>query len=279
MRVHLLVSPYDSGRRDWRMGRGPLHVAAAAAERLRGDGHDVTTIVLDATEPLLEVRTAFELCRRIAEATRAARAAGAFPLLLAGNCSATVGLLAGLAGGRRGVVWLDAHADFNTPESSVSGYLDGMALAIAAGRCWTPMTAAIPGHAAVQDEDIVLVGARDLDPGEVAALSQARVSRLSVADVRAGAMPAALGGLASRVKAAVLHVDVDVHDPEGTPANCYPVAGGLFPEEVRAIARQVAQAVPLAGATIAAFDPGFDATGATAEAVIELCGAMAAAAS
>jgi len=270
VRVKLIVCPYDSGRRDWRMGRGPLHVAAAVAARLGADGHEVDREIVEATEPLLESRTAFELCRGVAARARAARAAGAFPLVLSGNCSATVGLLAGLEVGRRGVVWLDAHGDFNTPETSPSGYLDGMALAVAAGRCWTTIAGGIDGHAPLADEQIVLVGARDVDPGERDALERARLAWLSVADVRAGQLAPALQALAGRTDGIVLHVDIDVHDPERTQANSYPAPNGLFPDEVRAIARQTAAAGRLLGATLAAFDPGFDATGATREAVIEL---------
>jgi arginase len=270
VRVRLIVCPYDSGRRDWRMGRGPLHVAGEVARRLRQDGHQVDTELVEATEPLLETRTAFELCRKIADRTRAAVAAHAFPLVLSGNCSASVGLLAGLASGRRGVVWLDAHGDFNTPETSPTGYLDGMALAIAAGRCWTTIAGALGGHAPIEDEQIVLVGARAIDPGELEALGRARLAWLSVADVRAGKLAPALGALAGRAEAVVLHVDIDVHDPARTQANSYPAPNGLFPDEVRAIARQTAAAVAVKGATLAAFDPGFDSTGATTAAVIEL---------
>ena len=275
MRVKLIVCPYDSGRRDWRMGRGPPRVAGAIAARLAGDGHEVESELVEATEPLLESRTAFELCRGIAARARAARAAGAFPLVLSGNCSASVGLLAGLETRRRGVVWLDAHGDFNTPEISPTGYLDGMALAVAAGRCWTTIAGGIDGHAPLGDEQIVLVGARDVDPGEREALERARLAWLSVADVRSGKLAPALAALAARADGIVLHVDIDVHDPERTRANDYPAPDGLFPEEVRAIARQTTAAVPVLGATLAAFDPGYDATGATTAAVIELAAAIA----
>src|SRR5262249_60526958 len=95
------------------------------------------------------------------------------------------------------------------------------------------------------------------------------------ADGRAGKLDRALGALAARSDGVVLHVDIDVHDPERTQANNYPAPGGLFPEEVCAIARQTASAVPVLGATLAAFDPGYDATGATTAAVIELAAAIA----
>ena len=62
-----------------------------------------------------------------------------FPVVLAGNCNSYVGTLAGLETDRAGVSWFDAHGDFNTPETTTTGFLDGMGLAMASGRCWKAM--------------------------------------------------------------------------------------------------------------------------------------------
>lgn len=84
-----------------------------------------------------ELQTAFALRRAISRAVTAARHRGQVPLLLSGNCNATIGVLGGLAapGRRLGLVWLDAHGDFNTPDIDPSGFLDGHGLAMAVGRC------------------------------------------------------------------------------------------------------------------------------------------------
>jgi arginase len=88
-----------------------------------------------------------------------ARRADRFPLVLGGNCGVALGVVAGLGGDAR-VVWADAHGDFNTPETTLGGFLDGMGLATLTGGCWTAITATIPGFAAVPDDHVWLLGAR-----------------------------------------------------------------------------------------------------------------------
>jgi arginase len=126
--VRLLEVPYDSGHRDVRMGAGPLALAAAgAAARLRDEGHEVHERLIEASSWRAEVVTAFELQRLVADEAAAARADCQVPILLSGNCNTTVGMLAGLAAANRrtGVVWFDAHGDFNTPDIDEGGFLDG----------------------------------------------------------------------------------------------------------------------------------------------------------
>lgn len=88
-----------------------------------------------------EIGTARDLDRQLAVSVAATVARGVFPLTLAGNCISSVGTLGGLGAGPTGVLWFDAHGDFNTPESTVGGFLDGMALATVTGRCWTGLAA------------------------------------------------------------------------------------------------------------------------------------------
>src|SRR5215217_3258315 len=125
-----------------------------------------------------EIGAAVDLDRQLANAVAAARARGAFPLTLAGNCISSVGTVAGLGAGPTGVLWFDAHGDFNTPETTIGGFLDGMALATVVGRCWTSLAAGVPGFVPVAEENVVLVGARDLDPAEAALLAASGVVHL-----------------------------------------------------------------------------------------------------
>ena len=129
MDARILAVPYDSGRREWRMGRGPEQLLRAGLEdALRARGHRVATERVEAeVESGGEVAATFLLARTLAERVR--EAAPAFPLVLSGNCSAALGVLGGA--GPAGVLWLDAHADLNTPETSRSGFVDGMSLAVA----------------------------------------------------------------------------------------------------------------------------------------------------
>lgn len=153
------------------------------------------------------------------------------PVVWAGDCVSTIGVLAGLQ--RRGVhptlVWFDAHGDFNTWETTPSGFLGGMPLAMIVGRGEQTITAGA-GMQPLPESAVELVGARDLDPGEVEAIAGSAMSVMSVAT--AGQEPPA-GPL-------YVHVDVDVVDPTEMPAMNYPAPGGPALAAVREAVRRYA---------------------------------------
>src|SRR4051812_36876496 len=123
MDVQLLAVPYDSGNYRARMGAGPeALLAAGLAQALRDKGHQVHTKIAELPEGewTAEIRTGFELMRMLSVAVREAIGNGRFPIVLAGNCNTAVGTLAGLGHGTA-VAWFDAHADFNTPETTATG--------------------------------------------------------------------------------------------------------------------------------------------------------------
>jgi arginase len=160
------------------------------------------------------------------------------------------------------VVWFDAHADFETPETTTSGFLDGTGLATLTGRCWRALARSVPGFAPVPGSRVVLVGARDVSRAERAALAEAGVTWLPP-DVLQGSAPAALAraldALAARgVRRAYVHVDLDVHDPADAPANGYQPPGGLAPAAVRAAVQSVRDRFEVAAAAITAYDPSCD---------------------
>ncbi|HVE80143.1 MAG TPA: arginase family protein [Gemmatimonadaceae bacterium] len=285
--VRLLRVPYDSGQRGVRMGAGPDRLAGPTAERLRREGYHVGEETIDAPPGFgAEVATAFALMRALALRVRAARDAGALPVVLAGNCNTAVGTVAGLAAGGAdddvGVLWFDAHGDLETPETTTSGFVDGTGLAALAGRCWRALAASVPGFRPVAPHRVVLVGARDLSAAE-----RALIDETGIAWVRADALcergPAALApaveALAARgVQRAYVHVDLDVHDPTLAPANHYAVPGGLTPHAVREAVQLIADRVTIAAAALTAYDPASDADGRTCGAAVELLATVAAAA-
>ena len=83
------------------------------------------------------------------------------------------------------VLWFDAHGDFNTPETTTSGFLDGMALAAVTGRCWTGLTRAIPGFTPVPESNVTAIGVRDLDEGEAMASQTCGLTHVAGRSVRA----------------------------------------------------------------------------------------------
>ena len=271
MRVRLIRVPYDSGQREVRMGAGPGRLAAAAA-RLRARGLAVEDAAVEAPAGFhTEVGTTFALHRGVARAVLDAANAGAFPIVLSGNCGAAIGALAA-AGAGTGLVWFDGHGDFNTPETTVSGFLDGMALAVATGRCFRPLARSVPGFAPVDERDAVLVGARDFDAAERAALDGSAVRWVTVRQLREVGAAAAIARAMETVSArrVHLHVDLDVHDPAIAPANEYAPPEGFTAREVQDAVRAVAGARPLCSATISAYDPAADPQGLALEAGLQL---------
>jgi len=263
MPLDLICVPWDSARRGERMGAGPPHFTRnGAMERLRAVAGEVRETVVGVQPGFpAEIATAFDVARATAFAVRAARGHGGFPLVLAGNCITSVGVLASLPPEGTGVVWLDAHGDVNTPETTRSGFLDGMALATVLGRCWSGMAASVHDFSPVAEERVALVGARDLDPAEAEYLERSRIRLLRPTRARGADLGGVLDALAGRVERIYLHVDLDVHDPAEGVANGFAAPGGLTADEVRRVVREAAARVPIAAASITAYDPAFDTDG------------------
>jgi arginase family enzyme len=173
------------------------------------------------------------------ESLEAALDDGAFPVLLASDCSICLSTLPAVARREPGarVVWLDAHGDFNTPATTGSGFLGGMCLAAACGR-WDS------GFGAGLDpRRVVLSDGRDLDPAERAELDGAGVSVVAPGRVAE----------AVRGERVFVHLDFDILDPE-VMAAAVPAPGGLSAEELRALLFELAGAAELAGVELTAFE-------------------------
>ena len=272
MEIQLLGVPYDSAMHGARMGAGPEHLLNTGLEdHLRAAGHSTTLNIIEAPaeQPLAEIRTAFELNRTLAEGVRAASAAGRLPIVLAGNCNTAVGTLAGIGCEGAGVIWFDAHADYNTPETSLSGFLDGMALAIVTGRCWPKLAASVPGFEPVPEEDVLLIGARDMDPAEVKALESCPVTLFSSAQARTE-LGSALEALSRRVHRVYVHVDLDILDPSEGRANALAAPGGLELGELEDALALIGKKLRIGAAAFTAYDPTLDDDGRIREAAFSL---------
>lgn len=279
MDIRLIAVPYDSGIRGWRMGAGPERLLdAGLADQLRAAGHAVSAerVELDA-EPVPEVRATFDLAARIGERVSAARAAGALPIVLAGSCASALGTLAGLAEDDPAIVWLDAHGDFNTPETTASGMLDGMALAIATGRCWREMAATIPGFRRVPDRRVWMVGTRDTDAREDELLTGSGIPIIAPRYV-SHLMSSELDNLRDLTETVYVHVDLDVLDPSEGTANPFSAPNGLRVDDVVELIGTLRAGLRIGALALTAYDPSCDADGRIPAAALRIVTAAAASA-
>ncbi|HEY2716520.1 MAG TPA: arginase family protein [Solirubrobacterales bacterium] len=182
------------------------------------------------------------LQERLAEAV-AAEAAPA--TVISADCPSGVGVLAGRrrAGEDPGVVWFDAHGDFNTEETTETGYLGGFPLAEISGRGERRVASAL-GLEPLADERILLVGARDLDRAEAELLAGSGVRRAAVEELAAGGVELPAGPL-------YLHLDIDVADPSYAPGLNYQVPGGPAEAALEAAVATVAASGRLAAVNLA----------------------------
>ena len=267
MRVCFISVPYDLGRYNVGQGLGPRVLLSTGLDRMLSEaGHLVNnrTLVLEGTEDLTDTQVTFQLNRLLSEAVSEARTDGCLPVVLAANCITSSGTLSGIGNPDTSVIWLDAHADFNTPETTVSGYLDGMALAIACGRCWKSLVSGDPRFLSVKEENVTLVGTRDVDPGESKILASSRVRILNPDDLRKHnhQFPSEWGLIRGD---AYLHLDADILDSSIGRANVFSSPGGLVEEEVEKLLTWAAVSYDVAALAVTAYNPRYDEKGTVRE--------------
>jgi arginase len=181
------------------------------------------------------------LGRAVALGVVNAQARNRFPLILSGGCLTAVGVVAGLQrhGGEEvevGVVWIDAHGDFNTPESSSSGYWDGMALAAICGRSLPEVYEPVELRP-VPFGNVVHLAGRDLDPPEVEGFQRLNLAVVPPQEIGTDLTLERIRRAAAG-KALYLHIDMDGLDPQDAPAVANPVPGGpAFDEVLRCLSR------------------------------------------
>jgi arginase len=286
--VAVIGAPLDlgAGRRGVDMGPSAIRYAGLdqlLAEKLGvrvTDAGNVSSPVVETTEMGDEharyLAQILDLCDRLARLVAEVDARGAFPLVLGGDHSVALGSLVGMAqsrGGPGGVVWVDAHGDLNTPESSPTGNVHGMVLAAALGRAGDSFRREGWPIPAVEPGKLALVGIRSLDDGERELLREldAKVFTMSEID-RIGVEPCMREALAHASGAAFLHVslDMDVVDPDYAPGVGTPVRGGLSYREAHLAMETVAESAHLDSMDVVEVNPILDRENATGQLAVEL---------
>jgi arginase len=273
--LELIAWPYHAGLRDVSMGLGATTLSADEGLRAGLAAADLSVTVETippVDESLPEVARIFALDRRLALRVGAACARGAFPLVLGGNCVSCLGTVAGA--GADGVVWFDAHADFDTTDDNISGFTDVFGLAILTGTGWRALRETIPGFAPVPEERVVLAGVRDLEPYQRARLEASAVRTVPGA-FEPGALAAALDGLGGARDRIYLHVDLDALDSGVGRANPYAAPGGPSLGGLLDAIGAVFDRFEVTAAALTAYDPRVDDDGAIAAAARRIAALIA----
>lgn len=257
--------------------------SAGLIDRLKSIGYQVTDLGDDPprlfkpdeesprARNLPEVIAALETLKpRVEQAVKSA----ALPLILSGDCSIA---LAVIAGARRyyrnvGLIYVDRDADLNTPATTPSGCVDGMVVAHLTGRGAAELVRFWGEPPLVREPDLALFGVDRLDPSEDELLRRSPLRRYMAADVRRNGTVAAAREAIERVHGHahefVLHFDVDVID--GFVATDYPGSGGLTLDEVREALEVFVQETNLAAIEVTAYNPAKDSDGSEAKIIVDL---------
>ncbi|GAA1055733.1 arginase [Agromyces luteolus] len=233
---------------------------ADGAHAISGDLPSAATVVVDvpveAGDALGTGVHRYSALRRVGDLMREAmRGLGSTPIAIGGDCGIALASVATATAGDAdslAVLWLDAHPDLNSPETSPSGAFNGMVLRAIAGEGAEGL--ALRDGERVAPSRLVLAGVRALDAGEEAYIEEHGISMLDVDRFRepAAIVDAIFATGASRV---YVHVDLDVLDPSAIAGLSYPLPFGADPDDLVALVRTVVADVPLAGASIAGFAP------------------------
>jgi arginase len=264
---------------------------AGLAERLRDIGYAVEdrgdiavprAEATDAGDPRAKYLEAIvAVAGEVAMAVEAAERAGDLVLVLGGDHSLALGVLAGLARvhGPGAAIWLDAHADCNTPDTSATGNVHGMPLAVALG--WADSRFDVVGGPAapwVDEERSVIIGARDLDERERLRVRESRIAVHTMTEIDRHGMEHVVRSAIERAQGSpFVHVslDLDVVDPQWAPGVGTAVRGGISFREAHLAVELLSEAGVVGSMQIVEVNPILDRENATGELAVELaCSAL-----
>jgi arginase len=289
--VHLLGVPMDlgSGRRGVDMGPSAIRIAGVA-ERLKELGHKVVDDGDLVIKNMEELKVGNERARYLPEIARASTllarkveritAGGGFPLVLGGDHSIAIGTVSGIAAAGRpqkkkvGVLWIDAHGDINTPETSPSGNIHGMPLAALLGFGPGELTELGGPSPKLDPANVALVGVRSLDAGEKKRLKESGVQVHTMSDIDRQGIHRVMKKALARVTdgTGFVHVsfDLDAVDPAVAPGVGTPVKGGLDYREAHLIMEVIADAGVMTSLELVEVNPILDQGNASAVFAVEL---------
>jgi len=286
--VRAIGVPMDLGQRRRGVDMGPSALRYAGLDReIRALGHTfidagnlpvpLRYTLTDCSQKNLNAAI-HKACSAIYQAGRDSVARGEIPIFLGGDHSLAMGSVGGVSDAEPcGLIWLDAHGDFNTPESTISGNIHGMALAALMGRGPRKMVDIGRPGPKVQGGETVIIGLRELDPAEKRAVAQTEMGIFTMRDIDElgihRVMTLALKHL-EKCRRIHLSLDLDVMTPEIAPGVGTPVPGGLTYREAQLIMEMIAETDRLSSLDIVEINPIFDKQNRTARLAVELLASL-----
>lgn len=291
LNISMIGVPIDFGQMRRGVDMGPSAIRyAGAVERLEALGHEVVdegdiyvpnAAKLEVHPKLRNLGAVVEACTKLAEQVATAVEHKKFPLVLGGDHSIAIGTLAGLAQHYKnlGVIWYDAHADMNTAETSPSGNIHGMPLAVAMGLGHEKLTHIGGEQPKIDPKNLVIIGARSVDEGERELIKEKGIKVYSMHEIdrlgMAAVMEDALAYLRSReIDGLHLSLDLDGLDPMYTPGVGTPVPGGITYRESHLAMEMLQESNLLTSAEFVEVNPVLDTKNATANVAVGLMGSL-----
>lgn len=292
-KISVIGLPMDLGQSRRGVDMGPSAIRYAGAfERLAALGYtmnDLGDITVNHTEQENNTETNKGL-KNLDEVARANEqlakmvdqevSENVFPLILGGDHSIAIGSLAGISRhyDNLGVIWFDAHGDLNTEETSPSGNIHGMPLAVSLGLGHSKLVNILDYAPKVKPENIVIVGARSLDPGEKELIKEKGMKVYTMHEIdRLGmsyVMEEAITYLKKKTDGVHLSLDLDGLDPSEAPGVGTPVMGGMTYRESHLAMEMIAEANILTSAEFVEVNPILDDKNKTATVAVELMGSL-----
>ena len=276
MKICIIEVPFHLGKERVGMGLGPITLMQSnLVQKLLDQGH---TLRIEAVRHSgtfeSELSAIIKLNKQLKEIVKDAVQDNYFPFILGGNCNTSLGTLSGLNSEDTGIIWLDAHGDFNTPEITLTNFLDGMPLAIATGQCYPDVWSQIAEIKPIDESFVLHIGERDLDPKERELMIRKNITMISTADLKATNVKDALNPhlqtLENRVKDVYLHIDIDILDPQEVPGVDYRTPNGLFFTEIKEIIKEISEVLKIKAVGFSAYNPIHDKNHNTLNVLIDL---------
>ncbi len=292
LNISIIGVPTDYGQTRRGVDMGPSAIRyAGVVERLEAIGHEVQdqgdirvsqkqegTIV---DKQLLNLEEVIDVSTSLANNVNEALEQKKFPLVFGGDHSIAIGTLAGLGEHYKnlGVIWFDAHADLNTPETTPSGNIHGMPLAVSIGLGHERLVQIRNYAPKIKPENVIIIGARSVDPGERELIRQQGIKVYSMHEIdRLGmtrVMEDALAYLRERnVDGLHLSLDLDGLDPLYTPGVGTPVPGGITYRESHLAMEMIQESGMLTSAEFVEVNPILDEKNRTADVAVALMGSL-----